>query len=602
MALDQIQYAAVRHFKGPAMILAGPGSGKTTVITHRVWSLIKDRGVSQERILVITFTKMAANEMKERFLKMGGITSTDVDFGTFHAVFFMILKDAYGFNSDDIVKVSQQYRFIKTQLLLYGIEYDDENGSIGDILSEIAKVKGISGIDIADYTSKSCDSELFIRMYQEYEKWLRSSHMVDFEDMMRMTYELFQKDESILKKWQGKYEYVLIDEFQDASPIQFEIVNKLVANHRNIFIVGDDDQSIYGFRCAAPAVMQEFKSVYNDAGIYTLNVNYRSDAMIVESATKLINVNKDRFYKDLRAFKDKDTEIKKCYFETSDDENSYILNLLKDKKPTAILTRTNSAGLELKRYLEYNGVIQCGANNDNKVFIHWIALDIAAYIKIAAGDNTRYNYVRIINKPVRYVSRQYFIHDPVDVDFIIARMRQGMQESLTDAMCRLKEHISMLSKLTPFAGINYIRKMIGYDRYIIEYAKEHDIEPEKLMNIADIIQISSKQFKDYGSWLSFVEDEIEKNGHNKQEEKKISDDITVCTMHSSKGLEFERVIIIDANEGITPYRKAVTDADIEEERRLFYVAMTRAKKELIVCCIHRQYNKLLLPSRFLNEF
>ena len=614
MALDQIQYAAVRHFNGPAMILAGPGSGKTTVITHRIWSLIKDRGVCQDKILVITFTKMAAVEMKNRFLKMGNLSSTGVNFGTFHAIFFMILKSVYGFKATDIVKVSQQWKFIKTQFSLYNVEIRDENNTIGDIISEIGKVKSLDDNARAGYIPKSCEYKLFFNIFDEYERWLKLSHMVDFEDMMIKTYELFSNDKDELKKWQDRFGYILIDEFQDASPMQFKIVKMLAEGHNNIFVVGDDDQSIYGFRGAAPAVMQEFKNSYEDISVYTLNVNYRSNEAVVESATKLININKDRFYKNLKAFHDRGCEVEKLEFDTIVEENSYVAHIAQDGIMTAILTRTNSGAYDIKRYLEHDGIgvdIK-DADKGDKLFSHWIALDIASYIRIACGSTKRADYVRIINKPVRFISREFFISESVDTDVILMRMKQGRQIKLHDNFLRLIIDMQVLKSMTPYAGINYIRKKFGYYSYISEYSHEHGECRDNLIKLLDRLQESAAGYDSYNEWLKLYNydnkktDNVQLNNTRSQGLSKDTDkqhnNVTICTMHSSKGLEYDRVIIIDANEGIMPYNKAVTKADIEEERRLFYVAMTRAKKQLIICSVRERYNKCLLPSRFLKEF
>jgi DNA helicase-2/ATP-dependent DNA helicase PcrA len=592
------------------MILAGPGSGKTTVITHRVWSLVKDRKVDENTILVITFTKMAAVEMKDRFLKMGNLHSTSVNFGTFHAIFFSILKDAYGFSATDIVKVSQQWKFVKTQFSFYNVDVRDENNTISDILSEIAKVKGLNREKWDSYVPKSCEARLFFNIFNEYQRWLKGSHMVDFEDMMTETYELFKKDSEQLARWQERFKFILVDEFQDASPMQFEIVKMLAGTSRNVFIVGDDDQSIYGFRGAAPAVMQDFKTVYPDTAVYTLNINYRSNAAVVEAATKLINCNKDRFYKDLTAFHEKTCAVQKLEFETMHDENVYIAKLLNDNLTTAILTRTNISAADMKRFLEHEGIfadVKSGSKGGDRLFSHWIALDVAAYVKIALGSRERAQYVRIINKPVRYISRQFFVDSDVDLDFILQRMRQGNQGRLIERMQEFRGQITVLSKMTPFAGINYIRKGIGYDGYIAEYAKEQNVDSHTFMEILDRLQESARDYATYEKWLELYDE----GGQNKSEsglqknEDKIKsklNNVTICTMHSSKGLEYERVIIIDANEGVTPYNKAVTKEDIEEERRLFYVAMTRAKEQLIICSVRQRYNKPLLPSRFLKEF
>ena len=277
MGLDSVQEAAVNHYRGPAMILAGPGSGKTTVITHRIRNLIEKHNVPPERIMVITFTKLACIQMRERFLKLHGQESTSVMFGTFHAVFFMILKSVYNYNSGSIIKFKSQRQFVKMQLLCTQSIVYDESSVISDILSEIAKVKSnIANTDFDTYIPSSCEKNVFMQIYNEYANFLKAQRMIDFEDMLIKTYEVLKNNEQILMLWQNKYDFILIDEFQDASSIQFEIMKMLSDIHKNIFVVGDDDQSIYGFRGAAPKVMKGFAESYKDCDIYKLNVNYRS--------------------------------------------------------------------------------------------------------------------------------------------------------------------------------------------------------------------------------------------------------------------------------------------------------------------------------------
>jgi DNA helicase-2/ATP-dependent DNA helicase PcrA len=213
------------------------------------------------------------------------------------------------------------------------------------------------------------------------------------------------------------------------------------------------------------------------------------------------------------------------------------------------------------------------------------------------GGRKRADYSKIINKPVRYISRQLFTDDEVDMEFILKRLRQGNQNQLIGKLNDMNQQLSALAKMPPYAGINFIRKGIGYDSYINEYAREQHIDVNVFLQILDRLQESSRGCDGYEEWLKLYDAPETKKAYDKSDNNAV-----ICTMHSSKGLEFDRVIIIDANEGITPYNKAVTAQDIEEERRLFYVAMTRAKKQLIICCTKERYNKPLLPSRFLKEF
>lgn len=602
MALDKAQREAVEHYKGPAMILAGPGSGKTTVITHRLKYLTEVCKVEPKKILVITFTKMAALQMKERYLRLCDSKCTEITFGTFHAVFFMILKNIYSYKATDIIKTNEQRALVKMHLMAKGITVQDENAYIHDIMSEIAKVKGqLSDMDV--YQATSCESELFREIYVRYDELLKCERKVDFEDMMISTFKVLQEREDILKIWQELYEYILVDEFQDAAPVQFEIVKLLGARHRNIFVVGDDDQSIYGFRGAAPDVMKAYERAYADVKIYHLDTNYRCTGNIVKAATTVINKNKNRFYKNLRAFNEDGVKVKLLHCDDVEQEYQKLTEVIKEylaesEGDIAILTRTHMGAGKLAARLEYSGLKFRRSGKKDDWFNHWISLDMQAYVRIALGSEAREDYIRIINKPLRYIDRIYFDEENVKKEHIVAVMRRVGQHKLANTFNELLDDLERITYMPPFAGFNYIMKKVGYEKYIKEYAKETGIKFADLESVIRLLGDSFKQYESYERWLEQTK-EGETPGHTQSEN--CGERIIFSTMHGAKGLEYDAVIIPDVNEGITPYSKAVTKEDIEEERRLFYVAMTRAKKQLIISYADKRYNKYVQPSRFLRE-
>ena len=606
VGLDSVQEAAVNHYSGPAMILAGPGSGKTTVITHRIRNLIENHNVPPERIMVITFTKLACIQMRERFLKLHGQESTSVMFGTFHAVFFMILKSVYNYNSGSIIKLKSQRQFVKMQLLCTQSIVYDESSVISDILSEIAKVKSnIANTDFGTYIPSSCEKNVFMQIYNEYANFLKAQRMIDFEDMLIKTYEVLKNNEQILMLWQNKYDFILIDEFQDASSIQFEIMKMLSDIHKNIFVVGDDDQSIYGFRGAAPKVMKSFAESYKDCDIYKLNVNYRSAGNIVYAAKRLIDCNKDRFYKALMPYSDLGCDVEYHTFDNQLSQNSFLADYICGSDcHTAVLTRTNTDSLDLVCLLKEKGIDTVFNGQIANFYSHWIIEDIISYISIALGDNKREYFLRIINKPMRYVNRSFFIESFVDVENVVSQMQQLNQIQLISVFKEFLCHIKIIKNLNPFAGINYIRKAVGYDRYLKEHAEEQNVKVQDFYSVLDRFQSLSLKFDTYEQWLKYIkmcrnmDNEDKKSKYDRQRQKSR---VSFCTMHSSKGLEFDTVIIPDVNEGIIPNSKALTDDSIEEERRLFYVAVTRAKKKLIICCVKEKSNKTMQPSRFIRE-
>lgn len=610
MALDEAQQAAVNHYRGPAMILAGPGSGKTTVITGRVKILIDEYGASPDKILVITFTKKAALEMKGRYLRLTGKKDTAVTFGTFHAVFFMILKNVRNYKTEDIVKTSEQRDFVSMYLKAKGISVKDWQAYIGDIISEIAKVKSCIKAEeyLDNYIPSSCEAGLFKELYKEYENMLKQEHKVDFEDMLTAVYQLFNERADVLKMWQKKYDYVLIDEFQDSSGVQFDIVKMLCAVHRNIFVVGDDDQSIYGFRGAFPAVMKSFKEFYREAAVYRLNINYRSAGTIVKGATAVINKNKQRFFKDLRACNEMGAEVEVIEFKDIREQQIYIAKAIEDMLPMtdmAVLTRTNSGGAGIAKRLMRRDIDVDYKEKKYGIFGHWIAEDIKAFFRIALGEKNRIDYIRIINKPQREISRMFFTDERVDCRRVAENMKRAGQSSLAQKFILLTEDLQYAAGLNAYGAFTYIRRKVGYERYLRQYAVSNGIDENKLTKLIDELQATTIHCINIKQWLELAEDSCTAAG-NAEDFKELAggscaEKITFLTMHSAKGLEFDTVFIPDVNEGIVPYDKAVSEEAIEEERRLFYVAMTRAKNKLIICYTKEHYNRYVQPSRFLKE-
>ena len=361
MKFNKSQASAISHRDGAMLVLAGPGSGKTAVITQRTKTLITEYDVNPSNILVITFTKAAAMEMKERFLKLTGESVSKVTFGTFHAVFFTILKYAYNFKSSNIVTDEQKYRFMREILSNYNLEYNDENEIISNLFGEISTIKN-GQIDLEHFYSAQCSAEIFRKIYKDYEGCLSRSRLIDFDDMLTYTYELFSQRPDILGFWQNKYKYILVDEFQDINRIQYEIIRMMAQPENNLFIVGDDDQSIYRFRGSKPEIMLNFTKDYPDARQVLLDTNYRCGRYIVETSKNLISYNTERFDKDIIPSKTDDTPVEYITFDSRKDENLYLIReidkLIKqgaEFSDIAVLMRTNTQPRQLiEQLMEYN--------------------------------------------------------------------------------------------------------------------------------------------------------------------------------------------------------------------------------------------------------
>lgn len=606
MQMNQAQEQAVSHLDGPMLVLAGPGSGKTLVITERSRYLIEHCHIPEEEILVITFTKAAAKEMKERFLALRKTNSTRVNFGTFHAVFFTILKQAYRLSSANVVGEEQRFQYIKDIIHRMELEFEDEKEFVLDLLSEISMVKG-SRIDLDNYYSMQCSDEVFRRVYKEYNNKLRRANLIDFDDMLLYCHQLLIERKDILGLWQNKFRYILIDEFQDINMVQYDIIKMLAYPQNNLFVVGDDDQSIYRFRGAKPEIMLNFPTDYPNCKQIVLNINYRSTGHILGSSNRLISRNAYRFQKESIAAKAEGSAVAIRNFETLGEQNQTvaqeIINLQSKGIPVsdmAVLVRTNmGAGALLHKLMEYNIPFLMKDNLPN-LFDHWITADLMAYMKIAMGSSARSLFLQIINRPKRYISRESFDSSEVDLEDVKAYYED--KEWMLSRIEQLEYDLSLLSRMGPYAAINYIRRGVGYEDYLREYAEQRRLKAEELFDILDELQESARGFKTYEEWFSHMDnykEELKKQAQELKSSK--ADAVTIATMHSSKGLEFYAVFIVDANEGITPHKKAVQAEDLEEERRLFYVAMTRAKEALYIFSTKERYNKVMQHSRFIDD-
>ncbi len=603
MQFNNSQLKAVKHKTGPMLVIAGPGSGKTTVLTARIRNLIEEYSVNPANILVITFTKAAANEMKSRFNNMMG-RSTNVTFGTFHAVFFMILRAAYNYSVDSIIKEDVRQNIIKQAIERSRLEPDDLNEMVSNITGEISRVK-TETIDINAYYSASCPEEEFRDIYKYYVKTLKKMGLIDFDDMLLYCHELLTTRRDILAKWQQKYQYILIDEFQDINKIQYDIIKLLAKPQDNLFIVGDDDQSIYGFRGSKPEIMLNFDKDYPDTDKVILDTNYRSTGNIVSAAGKVIAHNKVRFAKNINTVNDPGDKVDIIEFNTQAEEYEKIIDNIRKESASggnysdnAVLFRTNSTAAGFVRKLVEYSVPFVTRDGVPNVFEHWIARDVITYMNIAMGSRKRSDFLQIINRPKRYIGRDYL----ADAEISFDNLEKYYEDKnwMIERVDRLKYDILAMASMSPYAMINYLRKGVGYDGYLDEYAQSHNMQVRELYNVMDELMESARNFKTFNEWFAYIDE----YGTKLRESYAAMDKqnaVILTTMHSSKGLEYPVVYIIDANEEITPHKKAVFVPEIEEERRMFYVAMTRAKRRLNIYYARKRYNKEIEVSRFVKE-
>lgn len=600
------QLAAIHHVNGPMLALAGPGSGKTTAIVYRIKYLIEEAKIPSSGILVITFTRASAKEMEERFLKLMKGSKCSVTFGTFHSVFFYILKMAYGYRSENILKEEEKYAIIRDIIRHRQLEYEDEEELVSSVIREIGMMKG-DMITLEYFYSNCLGEEVFRQVYKEYETKVTSMGKLDFDDMMVYCYELLKERPDILKSLQKRYTHILIDEFQDINKIQYEITKMLAAPSNNLFIVGDDDQSIYGFRGAKPEIMLHFKEDYQNAAETLLDVNYRCSQNITEGAVNLITNNRIRFKKRIISAKGYVEPVLIHHMRTLSEENNHVLTAIQKYhrqgipySEMAVILRTNVQARGIaNKLMEYNVPFQV-RDKIPCIYDYFTVQNILDYIRAAMGIRERALFLRIMNKPNRYLSRE-LLTEPVVSFEALRTMVEGKNWAL-DNIDQFEYELKVLSGLKPFAAVNFIRKAIGYDEYLKEYADYRHLNVEDLLRPLNELQEMAKQYKTFREWFEGIEkyrEELEQ--HSKGSSRENREGVVVTTMHSAKGLEFDAVFILEANEGMSPYKKAVKPEEIEEERRMFYVAMTRARSHLHIYEVKEYYNKELEPSRFLAE-
>lgn len=590
------------------LVLAGPGSGKTTVITHRVLHLVQKEKAEPSRILVISFTRASALEMKERFLKLAGISFTPAAFGTFHSVFFTILKQSYKNRKFSIIS-EQEKRNILVRLIKQTLPPEEISEDSTDLfLQEISLRKNSTDTakeaEEEEHNSPAfCSKEQFDAVFSSYQENLKRNGLLDFDDILLECYRLLTTNPDILAFWQNYFTYILIDEFQDINPIQFEIIRLLALPENNLFVVGDDDQAIYGFRGASPEIMLHFKDYYPDSILHLLDTNYRCAPEIVTASLNLISKNKNRYEKDIKAgqFTSAMDIITENCFETQKEEFSFLArsinnlhnNFMVNYKDIAILFRAQS-GLELLFYtLKKNKIPYNLKGSRTSLSEHFITKDLTAYFRLSSGLGSRMDFLRIMDRPAQGFFRSDLKPEwnPENLPFNFYEMEGSRKIKLETFLKKLE----FLKRLPFSQAFSYLKNAFCYERFLKTEAEKNKIDCKEYISIFSELAELGKEAETYENWLEYLMDERENT-------KNETEGISLLTFHGSKGLEFKEVFIIDVNEEITPHKKALTDEDAEEERRMFYVAVTRAKEHLYLCYTEHYYNKKLAPSRFLSEY
>lgn len=606
---DPNQEHAIMHTVGPAQIFAGPGSGKTYVTVHRIKHLVTQLGIDPSHILVITFTKAAALEMQERFFRLMEPERPPVRFGTFHAVFYHILKQSTQYRGYSIITEFEKKKLIRQIIRLHRRFSCIQEEDLEELIACVNTYQETNSVKTPSV--QKIKEEDIIFLASEYESYMREFHQMDFGGIIRHCRILLRENPSQLALWQAQFQFILIDEFQDISPDQYEIISLLAAPEHNIFIVGDDDQSIYGFRGASPDSMQTFMKDYPDANRIFLDMNYRCNKQIVDAAGRVVSENRKRVEKMIRAVHENGQGFCLKILESEAAQTEYVLQKLREKNEQeelgqcAMICRTNYDCAMWAQNLNKYGIPFSMKEKPQNPFEHFVIRDIMAYLALADGKHIRKYFLRIMNRPVRYLKRESVPEENVTMGGILTYYQTS--PALQTEVRKLFSDIDNLKDKKLHLQIHYIRKVVGYDRYLKE--KYGADKSQELVQVAADFQQLSEKYSTYSDLNDYISQytEMLKNaqGNNTKMEKsregddEVSNSIRLMTMHASKGLEFDTVFLPDCQEGKTPYAKSKTVDEIEEERRMFYVAMTRAKKELLITAYKGKSGKDM-PSRFLK--
>ena len=603
--LNENQKQAICHETGPMLVLAGPGSGKTTVLLCRILRLLEKGLAKPDQILALTFSKAAAEEMKERFRRAKG--PEGVAFGTFHSVFFRILRRKYGWSTDRVFQEEERRAVLRNMLEEAKWDIPDLEEYISVFLSQLSLMN--SELEsVNTFEPAGIPAVEFRKLFHTYERYKERHEKLDFDDMLTMCHHLLKTDAEARTAWQGKYRFILVDEFQDVNRAQFECLRMLAEEHRNLFVVGDDDQSIYAFRGARPDFLLQFPMLYPDAQRVTLNTNYRSTDRVIALAERVISNNEVRFAKEMHGT---GIDGDKVTFFLADDvtaEADRIAEKIADLmdegvalSEMAVIYRTNLQGGVFARALYKKGIPYELRESGANVYDHWIAKDLLAYLFLAENEESDSALRRILNKPKRYIGRD-LLAEAEKMPYTLMRsffacpsLKKWQEEHLEN----LRADLNQIRRKNVYDGLKYIRKVIGYDEYLEEFAVYRRTSAQVLWEIADEVMETARDCEDVKQFRERLEEmSRQMQGQNGPRERKRSG-VQLMTMHSAKGLEFSAVFLPSLIEGVVPHEKGLEQ--VEEERRLFYVAMTRAEEKLCLSAVRRRYEKETKLSRFLAE-
>ncbi|MGL4730427.1 MAG: ATP-dependent helicase [Clostridium sp.] len=581
------------------LLSAGPGSGKTTVIVNKVYHLINYLNVNPKNIIILTFTKSAANNMKNRYKCISQNEHTPF-FGTFHGLFYKILTNYYG--NIKIIDSTESFKLIRNFLSSYMDEVSDDK--VKEYLNNISLFKS-SGLNFFEFETK-LDKDILKNAFEIYESYKKEKGLSDFDDLQIMCRQLFIKNPKLLNGYSDMFKYILVDEFQDCDELQVEIL-KMLNKNNIIFAVGDEDQCIYSFRGSKPEYMVTFEDNFKNSKILYLSTNYRCTKNIVSLSNDLISHNKLRRFKNLVPFKDTDGDIRVLNVEDENKQGLFIANHIEKTVVStnssfsefAILYRTNIESRRLIDIFIKRSIPFKLLDKEFNFFNHFICKDILSYLKLSLDMKDKQAFLAIINKPFRYISKnalEKIKSSNIEIDcFETLKELDNIRSFQAKNLDNLKLDIHNLNKMSLGSAISFIINSLGYYDYLKEYTTKFKIDINDFDNIINEFQNAACEHRTIVSFLSYIEDY--KNHLNSNDN---SDGVILSTIHGVKGMEFKNVFVINLVEGYIPHESNST-TNLEEERRLLYVAITRAIENLYLIVPSKVQNKPYKTSSFVKE-
>ena len=600
MAFTKEQEKAISSQARAVLVVAGPGSGKTTVLTERLVYLLKN-ATDSGSCLLLSFTRASSKEMALRFRKRG-LSGVSPHFSTIHALCLSLLKEGRGVGKENLVDLYEKMDWISRYFLEQGIAREEVEELLQNYCNQISYFKSITEEERLAFLREE-KNENFLPLFQYYEMMRKKRSKLDFEDLLIEVLLELQKNTDLAELWKRRYRHILVDEFQDLSLIQYAILKGLAERGASLFVVGDEDQSIYGFRGASPDILFRFEKDFPFCEKIFLQDNFRSKEEIVELSSRLIGKNKERFRKNLFGRQGRGGRAKYYIVESTAEEGrliaEHVETCLKEgcrSEEIAILFRSkNQIPALLPEFLERNIPVVV-YEEVNNVFQHFIGKDILAYLRLGMNPENGSDLIQILSKPYRGLRREKILHENAGLKDLRDSVKTDREHR---AVAALEMQLRTLSKLSPKEAVLFIRKEIGYEKYLEDFAKKKNRDFTEWWDSLEEITSMSENYPDLDSFFRFITEFNRKALEKRRSEE--GSGVRFMTYHSAKGLEFDEVFLPDCIEGIIPDGRAKKQGELEEERRSFYVALTRARKGIHIYVTKTRYSKKTAPSRFIPE-